>query len=305
MEVTESYIVLAPEAVLDNNIRFRLLASFEALLGPTTQQRLGVVPHLAEMMIRGVEFVDGNEQAYGVVAKSLLDSSFLPTLLSNLHQTYEAHLTSGPKRKSPAVYGVIETDYLSVLARLAFANPSILISTVVASAGSVAEDQALDWLLKEWFFHFDNIGDVNRKKLHVLALTRLLSVHGTSAPPQNYLLNHLQSYLAVWTDIVTELSEGAEYDSNDPRNGDYLILWNSEPTGSGEEKYHSNESPETTRRRRWSQNDPVHKVNIRNFIADNLRLVVNASGGIDQFRDSWLVNVDHEVVNGFGQLNLL
>ncbi|KAK2795615.1 hypothetical protein FQN50_009701 [Emmonsiellopsis sp. PD_5] len=306
LEVAESYILLAPQELLSDNIRFRLLVSLESLLGSTTRQCIGVVPHLVEMLIRGVEFVDpGSEQAYTIVAKSLLDSSFLPTLLSGLHNTYEAHLTTGPNKKSPAVYGVVETDYFSVLARIALASPKIFISSSVTATGQSSDEQTVNWILTEWFSHFDNMGDINRKKLHALALTHLLSVNGPSTPPPPYLLQHLQSYLVVWTDLIRELSEGTDYDPNDPRGGDYLISWNEEATNQTDGKYHANESPETTRRRNWSNADPVNKINFRHFVTENLRGVVGACGGIEKFRDEWLVNVDHEVVKGFGELGLL
>ncbi|ODH45246.1 hypothetical protein ACO22_00242 [Paracoccidioides brasiliensis] len=308
LEVTESYILLSPQEVLSDNIRFRLLASLEALLGSTTRQRLGVVPHLVEMLIRAIEFVNpGNEQAYTIVAKSLMDSSFLPTLLSGLHEAYEANLTTGPKKKSPAVSGVVETDYFSVLARIALASPKIFISSASSSREDhLSEEETVNWILMEWFSHFDNMGDINRKKLHALALTHLLSINGPSTPPPAYLLNHLQSYLVVWTDLIRELSEGTSYDPNDPLGGDYLIVWNAgSVTGEPDEKYQANEPPETTRRRTWSNADPIHKINLRHFVTENLRGVVGACGGIDKFRDEWLVNVDREVVNGFGELGVL
>ncbi|OJD16324.1 hypothetical protein AJ78_03493 [Emergomyces pasteurianus Ep9510] len=306
LEVTESYIFLSPQEILSDNIRFRLLVSLEALLSSTTRQRIGVVPHLVELLIRAVEFVDpGNEQAYAIVAKSLLDSSFLLALLSGLRETYEANLTTGPNKRSPGIYGVMETDYFSVLARIALASPKIFISSVISSMGNSPEEETANWILTEWFSHFDNIGDINRKKLHALALTHLLSINGHATPPPTYLLNHLQSYLVVWTDIIRELSEGADYDPNDPRAGDYLISWNAESSEQTDGKYHSNESPETTRRRVWNNADPVHKINFRHFVTENLRGVVGACGGMDKFRDEWLINVDRGVVNGFGELGVL
>ncbi|KAL2369906.1 hypothetical protein RJ035_005537 [Blastomyces gilchristii] len=306
LEVTESYILLSPQEMLNDNIRFRLLVALEALLSSTTRQRIGVVPHLVELLIRAVELVDpGNEQAYSVVAKSLLDSSFLLTLLSGLRETYEAHLTTGPNKKSPGVDGVVETDYFSVLARIALGSPKIFISSAVSSMSHSSEEETVNWILTEWFSHFDNVGDINRKKLHALALTHLLSINGHSISPPAYLLKHLQSYLVVWTDLIRELSEGTDYDPNDPRGGDYLIVWNTDSADQTNGKYQSNESPETTRRRAWSNADPVHKINFRHFVTENLRGVVGACGGMDKFRDEWLINVDREVVNGFGELGLL
>lgn len=315
LDITESYILLAPQEMISDNMRFRLFASLEALLGATTKQRIGVVPHLAETLIRASETVVGaSDQAYQLVAKSLVDSSFLSSLLSGLHDAHQASQSTGPRRKTSPVYGVVETDYLSVLARMALADPRIFISAVTAAASPSTEEQTFSWLLEEWFFHFDNIGSVTHKKLHAMALTQLLSVNGTSSPPPAYVLNNMQSYLTVWTDIITELAEGADADPNDPRSGDYLIFWdgpkgdgitNDNNEGGAEEKYQETEPPETTRRRGWSNMDAVHKVNIRRFVREKVQGMVVGCGGEERFRDEWLVNVDAEVVSAFGGLGLI
>ena len=311
LEITESYILVAPQDMLSDNIRFRLLASLEALLGSTTRQRIGVVPHIAETLIRASESVVGaSDQAYNMVAKTLVDSSFLCSLLSGLHDAHQSSQTTGPKRKTPTVYGVVETDYFSVLARMALVDPRTFVSAVTAAASPATEEQTFSWLLAEWFSHFDNIGNVSQKKLHTLGLTQLLSINGTSPPPP-YLLNHIQSYLSIWADIITELADGTDYDPNDPRGGDYLIFWDNatEAQGNGssgnDAKFHETEPPETTRRRAWSTKDPVHQINIRNFVREKFQGLILGCGGEDRFRDDWLVNVDREVVNAFGALGLM
>ncbi|OJJ47682.1 hypothetical protein ASPZODRAFT_63665 [Penicilliopsis zonata CBS 506.65] len=326
LQIAESYILLAPEEVLSDKIRFHLLVSFESLLKSTTRQRLGTVPRLVEMVIRCVEAVDGgNENTYNILARSLLDSSFLASLLEGLHSAHEASQTTGPNRKSSPVHGVVETDYLSILARLALANPQIFASAVSA-ATATPEEQALTWLVAEWFSHYDNIGSVSQKKLHALGLTHLLALNTTSSQSQSalaassslpspppYILNHLQSYLNMWTDIVTELAEGAGDDPNDPRSGDYLIFWKggdpatttaTTTTSSATEVYDDNEPPETTRRREWDAADVIHKINIRDFIKQHLHALVLACGGEHRFQEDWLGNVDRDVVASFVGLGL-
>ncbi|GAD98972.1 hypothetical protein ANI_1_536164 [Paecilomyces variotii No. 5] len=301
LQIAESYILLSPEEVLSDRIRFQLLASLENLLRSTTRQRLGIVPRLVEMLIRSVERVDGGSEAgYNVLAKSLIDSSFLSSLLEGLHSAHEASQQTGPNRKSPAVYGVVETDYLSVLARLALANPKVFVSAVSAATGQ-PEESCLSWVLTEWFFHYDNIGSASQKKLHALALTQLLSLNTPQAPPPAYILNNLQSYLTTWTDIITELAEGTAEEPNDPRGGDYLIYWNNAETAP----YHENEPPESLRRRDYESSDVIHRINIRDFVRQRLQAVIMACGGEQQFQGAWLINVDREVVAAFGALGLL
>jgi hypothetical protein len=306
LQIAESYILLAPQEVLSDQFRFRLLVSLESLLVSVTRQRIGVIPHLVEMLIRATEMIDGgSENSYNVIARSLVDSSFLPSLLDGLHGAYETSQTTGPNRKSSPVYGVLETDYLSVLARLALGSPRAFLSAITA-ATNTSEEQTLSWLLTEWFFHYDNIGLVTQKKLHVLALTQLLSINGSTSPPPAYLLNHLQSYLTIWTDVVTELAEGGIEDANDPRAGDYLIFWNKDTTTTDPSSArHENEAPETTRRRDWENSDIVHRINIRDFIKQRLQAVIVGCGGEQRFQEEWLINVDRDVTNAFGGLGIL
>lgn len=300
LQIAESYIYLAPQEVLSDRIRLPLLVSFETLLQSTTRQRIGVVPRLVELMIRGAEAVDGgSENTYNVITRSLIDSSFLQSLLEGLHSAYEASQTTGPRRKPTSVYGVVETDYYSVLARLALAYPKNLVSAVSA-ATQTPEEQVLSWLLTEWFLHYDNIGSVTQKKLHALALTQLLALNGPDTQPPTYILNHLQSYMNIWTDIVTELAEGTEGDPNDPRSGDYLIYWNNAPNA----KYDGPEPPENERRRHWETSDVIHKINIRDFVRQHLHSLIVGCGGEQRFQEEWLLNVDREVVAAFAALGL-
>jgi hypothetical protein len=251
-------------------------------------------------MIRGAEAVDGgSENTYNVITRSLIDSSFLQSLLEGLHSAHEASQTTGPRRKQTSVYGVVETDYYSVLARLALAYPKILVSAVSA-ATQTPEDQALSWLLTEWFLHYDNIGSVTQKKLHALALTQLLALNGPDTQPPTYILNHLQSYMNIWTDIVTELAEGTEGDPNDPRSGDYLIYWNN----AANDKYDGHEPPENERKRHWESSDVIHKINIRDFVRQRLHSLIVGCGGEQRFQEEWLLNVDREVVSAFAALGL-
>lgn len=300
LHIVESYIILAPQEVLSDRFRLPMLASLETLLRSTTRQQLGTIPRLVELMIRGAQSVDGgSENTYSVIIRSLIDSSFLASLLEGLHSAHEASQTTGPNRKTTPVYGVVETDYLSVLARLALANPKIFASAVSATTGT-PEDQSLTWILTEWFLHYDNIGSVNQKKLHSLALTQLLALNGPDTQPPPYILNHLQSYLSIWTDIVTELAEGAEEDPNNPSAGDYLIFWNQAQTG----RYDEHEPPENERKRHWDSSDIIHNINIRDFVRQRLHSLIVACGGEQRFQEEWLLNVDREVVTAFGALGL-
>ncbi|KAI2084602.1 hypothetical protein LOZ36_004681 [Ophidiomyces ophidiicola] len=303
LEVVEGYILLAPREFLDGHVRFRLLTALEPFLGPNVRPRVGLVPYLASALIRiGETSPNEDEQTYVLIAESFISSRFLHTLLAGLHQAYESSLSTGPNKRFSAIDGVAETDHFSILARLAYANPRVFVTAIKAVTEPISEEETFKWMLTEWFFHFDSIGDITMKKLHTLALTHLLSINGPSSPPPTYLLNHLQSYLSIWTDVITELSDPTA-DSENTR-GDYLISVNNNNAYSPEGKFQDNEPPETTRRRAWSLADPVHRINIRDYITEHIRALVGACGGIDQFNAEWLVNVDKEVVNEFAKLGV-
>jgi hypothetical protein len=314
LQIAESYIILAPQEILSDRIRLPLFTSFESLLQPTLRQRGGYVPRLVELAIRGADAVDnGSENTYRVIISSLLDSSLLSSILEGLYSAYESSQTTGPNKKQTSIYGGVETDYFSVLARLALAHPTLFVSGITAAYSNSnisnnsqtpeqAQEHLITWLLTEWFLHYDNIGTATQKKLHALALTQLLTLSGPNTQPPAYILNHLQSYLNVWTDIITELAEGTtEGDPSDPRGGDYLIYWNNAQTGT----YEDNEPPENMRRREWESSDIVHKTNIREFVRERLQSLIVSCGGEQRFQEDWLLNVDRDVVAAFAALRLL
>lgn len=312
LQIVESYILLAPENVFQQHHRVPLLAALKEALTYTTRLRTGVVPRLAEMLIRSCEAVDGgSETAFRDMSQTLVESGFLSAILAGLHSAYEASETTGPNRKTSNVVGVVETDYFSVLARLALANPSIFAPAVSAATSPEQAEppyKNLPWLMKEWFQHYDNISSVNQKKLHVLALTQLLALKerppnpNNPNAPANFLREFLQSYLTVWTDLILELAEG----SHDP-NADYLVCWNA-PAGSATaqpEPTGEVEPPESYRRRDWDNLDVIHRVPIRDFVRERLQELVVSSGGPEVFQAEWLANVDTDVVAAFGALGLI
>lgn len=199
LEITESYILLAPTEMLQDDMRTRLLTSFAALLGTIKQADSGVVTHLVENLIRTAEGL-GGEAAVEVVAAGLVQSGFLKAMIDGLMENWEAQQTTGPNRRYPPLDGVVETDYLSVLARIALASPTTFVKTVGAVA--TPEGNQFEHLLDEWFNHFGNMGAPTQRKLNCLALTRLLETG------DKWILSRMQDLMTVWTDVVEELQEG-------------------------------------------------------------------------------------------------
>jgi hypothetical protein len=101
----------------------------------------------------------------------------------------------------------VETDYFSVLARLALTSIRAFVTALQAVGTSIGQtfEETMEWLLTEWFSHFGNIGHPIRRKLNCMALTKLLETN------QKWILGRMQDLMTVWTDVLAELVDnGAE-----------------------------------------------------------------------------------------------
>lgn len=296
LEITETYILLIPQHFLSESMH--LLVPFSSLVGATKREAIGVITRLVELLVQSAEYI-GGLQAVSQLTTNLVSSQFLFTLLTGLRTAYSAHQTTGPNRASSSIDGVVETDYLSVLARLALASPSLFTSALTAAWPQENFETTISWLLTEWFSHIDNIGDPERKKLSCLALTNLLQAG------QPWILNHLQELMTVWTDTITELFDNNNNDPSGDGNGggsgtDCLIYWDEKklrPEGP--------EAPADERRRRLSFADPVHRLDVKVFLRERLQGAAAACGGQETFEKLWVVNVDKDVLRGFGGLGVV
>ena len=202
LEIMESYILLAPTEMLQDNMRIRILEHFTALLSVVKPNACGMITHLMEVLIRAAESL-GGERAIEVVGSGLVNSGFLTKVLDGLMENWEARQTTGPNKKYPPLDGVAETDYFSVLARIALASPPVFTSKLQQTLSERGEG-GMDRVLDEWFSHFGNIGNPTQRKLNCLALTRLLDTG------EKWILSRMQDLMTVWTDVIAELQEGAD-----------------------------------------------------------------------------------------------
>jgi hypothetical protein len=281
LTIVESYILLAPEAMLGDAVRIRLVSYMTSLLGVKKRELAGLVTSIVEGTIRAAERLGGAE-GVRLVAKDLFEAGIIEKVVAGLRDAWEAHQTIGPDRKYPQLDDVVETDYFTILARLALADPAIFTS-ILSMVGNASE--VWSWLGTEWFQHFDSMANIDRQKLSCLALTRLLEL---PAPMNVLALEKLQDYFAMWTSVVTEMSTGRD------DAGDNLIWGPSEGTES--------EGPEDARKRIHSSTDPVHSVHTFDFIKERLGQFVNSCGGEENFQANFAVNVDKEVLQAFQRL---
>ena len=207
LEITGSYITLIPNEILASAPD--LLNALQPLLGNMKPREEYHVTTLVELLIR-IALLTNGTPALERLTSALQSSHVLYTILSSLQSNYEAGQTTGPNSIPLTLDTLVEIDYLSILARLAIASPQLCVSAITAISPSLGEhfDTTIKWLLTEWFGHLDNIGNPNRKKLSVLALTTLF----TTAEP--WILSRMQELMSVWTETIIELTdEGTGKDS--------------------------------------------------------------------------------------------
>ncbi|KAK3066843.1 hypothetical protein LTR53_016636 [Teratosphaeriaceae sp. CCFEE 6253] len=302
LEITESYLLLAPFQMLSESARQPLIAALASLFGALKgkPEANGIVCNLVELVIRQAQKVGGA----GLVedtASDLVKSGFMKQLIVGLHGSWTAHCTTGPLAKHSPVDGVVETDYFAILARLILTSLDafrMIIEetdlTYVESSGEPPHEvlnDMLTWLLEEWFSHFETIGDPSRRKLMALALTKLLE---TAVP---VVMLSLQSMMTVWTDVVTELREATEtlVDSDDS----LMRYPEQQPPGDPHEAF------EDARRREMSRLDDVHTLSLPWYVQDGLGSAIAAAGGEEAFQERWLANVDRDVLNAFMRLDIM
>lgn len=208
IEIIESYVLLSPSTILSDAFRKSFLDESAALMGSVKPEANGYLSNLIEMICRAAQGL-GGEEGVRVLVGDMINEGLFPRLLQKdgLRGSWVAHQTTGPRAIDSLIDGIVETDYFSVLARILLASPATFLEAVRqmnAADSNYNLEVEMKWLLEEWFSHFENIGDPGRRKLMCLALTRLLE---TGAP---WILGKLQDLMTVWTDVVSELTEGVD-----------------------------------------------------------------------------------------------
>lgn len=286
LNITESYVFLMPQEFLVESPR--LLAPFASILGNGKREITELINGIVELLIRSAESLGGLE-AITHLTTNLISTEFLSTLVTGLQKAYSAHQTTGPNRARDSVDGIVETDYFSILARIALADPSLFVSALEAVIPTEPVETTIAWLLTEWFSHFDNIGYPEMKKLSCLGLTALL------ASNQTWILSRLQDLMTIWTDTITELV--------DPDNGGTdCLVYRDEAALKGD---NGPEAPDQARRRQLNFVDPVHRLDVKIFVRERLQAAVGACGGGEEFQRAWAVNVDADVLKGFMELGVI
>lgn len=334
MQIIESYLMLLPNTILAGDFRITLILSLTKLIhGGLNREAAAVALSLIQLMIRKANDLAGDMGVAEVVKEMLLrpttasegwpptnpnnDNNDQPPSLFMLLTVSEKGLRYSTNEANPdkatGPQGLLESDYFAVLSRIAISEPR----TLVFALGEVDRPgwvdprvychKQLDWLLREWFSHLDNVSAAPSKKLMLLAITRLLEVQMDDCAEYDgegnkvkgwhgeFMMPFLQDLFTQWTSLIIELTEG-----NIP--GDKVDCLVDRP-GSLTPTASSSDTPEDRRRVDLRYADPVHKVDMKPFVDDRLRGVIERMpGGEREFNEEWLANVDKDVVQAFVDL---
>ncbi|KAI1333560.1 putative importin 11 [Xylariaceae sp. FL0016] len=284
MSIVGSYIILAPGTMLEDRMRQPLFTALAACLDSKSRELMGVLTKYVEAYMR-FSYDLGGAQGFRLIVQDMMETGFLRKIFEGIHDAYECHQTSGPNARHSRVGSLTLTDYFMMLSRIAVVDPAIFVE-VLASMGPL--DGVWTWLSAEWFGNFDRLADVCRQKLNLLAMTRLMEL---CQPMQDLVLQKLQDYFSMWTSVMVQI-----LDPDSPGN-DQLVN-TSEPVA------HDWETPKDVLERQLFSTDPINTVQSLPYIKERLHALAERVGGEQAFQDTWAVNVDREILQGFQALGV-
>ncbi|PHH91348.1 hypothetical protein CDD83_810 [Cordyceps sp. RAO-2017] len=278
LSVIESYIIIAPEAMLEDQLRRPTLAALSGTLESRSREQVRDGTVCIEYLIRAAAAL-GGANGMSVVIQDMMATGLLNKILSSLKDASEARQTTGPNRRISKLNVLTEGDYFAILARLALSGPDLFVQ-MLSSAGDL--EQVWAWLSSEWFAHTSGFDQIERQKLYLLGLTRLVEL---PSPMQDLALGKLQDYLDMWTTLIMDLHNGS------PGGADVLV-WSEMPDTEFD-------TPKSVAEREFRAKDPVYSVHAFGFVLPRLQDLISRVGGEAAFEEQWAVNVDKDVLSRF------
>lgn len=285
-DILNAYIILAPEAVLSDNLRRNTLETLAAPLQASGRSRgadvLTSYRKMELMFIAASEL--GGSNGVSVIIQDLIELGVIPLMLQRIHTDWERSQLTGPNAASKeALEWSHKLAYFSTLARIALADPALLVNVISTVGGDMT--QVWPWLSMQWFGSFDSMADIERQKLSCLALTRLCELPN---PVQDLVCSSLQDYFSMWPSVVLECHDGNAL-------GEDGLVWDAAPEAEESTPLEDAEAVLVAR-------DPVHTLRTYGFVTERLQGLVQRAGGEAAFRENWVVNVDKDVLDKFERL---
>lgn len=278
--IVGSYITLAPQTLLDDQHRQPLLRSLLASLDVKGRDQANVTTKYIETTLC-LSHQLGGQNGFQMLMNDVVEIGLLRHLLEGIHDAYEAHQTSGPKRRQSRIAPFALANYFTIISRIAVIDPS----TLVAMLGALGPIESVwDWLSAEWFACFDTLAEADRLKLNLLGVTRLLEL---PQPTAQLVLGKLQDYVSMWTSVIYHLWD-------DDRPGHDALYRTEKPSPTEWDT-----AKDVVERDLYAA-DPVRTVISHAFVKERLQGLAQTVG--DQSFQEWLANVDKDVLAGFQQL---
>lgn len=275
LNAIEAYLLLAPGAMLEDRLRRPTLNALAGTLDSKSREQVRLGTVCVEYLIRTVAELGGSD-GISIITQDMVETGFMNKIMTNLRDAWEAHQTTGPNRRVSKLNTVTEGDYLAILARLALAEPNQFVQ-MLTTFGSL--DDVWGWLSSEWFSHGLNMDHLERQKLYLLGLTRLLEL---PSPMDRLVLEKLQDFFDMWASVISELQGGVACGSD-------TLIWD----GASSAEF---DCPKLTAARQMSSKDPVHSVHALGFLTPRLQGLVARAGGEAAFEQQWMINVDKDVL---------
>ncbi|KAI0415897.1 putative importin 11 [Xylaria grammica] len=278
--IVGSYIALAPQTLLEGHYRRPLLQALSTSLDTKRRDQMNLAIRYVDNTLR-LSHQLGGDHGFQLLMRDVVDTGFLKQLLEGVHDAYEAHQTSGPKRKQSRLDPLALAGYFTILSRISVLDPA----TFVAMIGALGPIESVwVWLSAEWFSCFDSMAGPDRLKLNLLGITRLLEL---PQPVAGLVLGKLQDYLSMWTSVICQI-----WDDDSP----------------GKDGLYSTEKPPPTEwdthkdivERELYVTDPVRTVISYAFVSERLQGLAQVVG--EPTFQEYLTNVDKDVLAGFRDL---
>jgi hypothetical protein len=154
LEITESYLLLAPEFMTSEEVRRPFLAAlaqkFADVQGSKGEEP-GMICKIMELFIRQANTCHEDVKA---VYEDLVP--FFSVILAALRTSWTAHCTTGPRSQAPLIDGLLESDYFSCVARLLlgdldYGRMVLEAASRVLDDKKVPESTPVSFALSSWF----------------------------------------------------------------------------------------------------------------------------------------------------------
>ncbi len=100
LEIVKSYMILAPDAMLNDNRRQHALEALAKTLDSKSREQVQLGTKSIELAIQAAWELGGSG-GLGVIVRDMLQTGLLGKIMEGLHGAWEASQTTGPHRKDP------------------------------------------------------------------------------------------------------------------------------------------------------------------------------------------------------------